>query len=582
MLRVLFRLLGSPYYLVILLLSLSQPSVMAAELFIDNPAALSLLEEKGLRASGFFHQGDIAETDKTLAQNPAYRFIVERMAREMGDFQLEERARVQDSIWQYAESLNPNLFVENSRLELVGLALRPDRKLFQIHGCGEIRLIYRLSATDRKPKYRYPISAILELPLPQEENCQDSWRRYASAFASENVDQMARDVLALAKSKSYLWRWNVQFLRVPQRNKSPDLSRNAYLLRSFRINSDGKASIIKLENTIDVPRMTEAMKRSLWQWVVSNRPAIDRGVFIIPEEFLADKAIVTTPYSAFRVSNFPLDKLFEDASFDLGTADPSWDKARTLRQLGSASCQGCHGIRSVAGFHFLGLNEERSVYTVKYAYSNHFWDQQAYRQKFLDDKFFPQYFPSPDRAINAKGDDGDHCGLDSSFAAWTCKSALLCSGDYPRRKNAKIGVCIPGANWGAPGDSCDKETIETEHFASLDRVKATETLACKARKCAKSVNGFPGGYCMSTCQDQAHFPDTECITGVRAKDFSPCLRQGRSIEDCRRISAQQTLYKSCNAARLCRDDYVCMQIENRPNGACVPPYVLEEMTLLSR
>src|SRR5262245_23146875 len=164
-----------------------------------------------------------------------------------------------------------------------------------------------------------------------------------------------------------------------------------YLLRVFRPQTEGYV-LSTLENTPDVVRLlkTPALKQRLLDWIrqPTNFRAIDDGIARLPDEFLASRATSVALHGPHRLANMPFSQLFTETDL----ADLQYGSGRTvrsprglLRRLNDLTCTGCHQGRTVAGFHFLGIDrpETDAVNAITVAASPHFVRDQPHRRAYV-------------------------------------------------------------------------------------------------------------------------------------------------------------------------------------------------------
>jgi hypothetical protein len=202
---------------------------------------------------------------------------------------------------------------------------------------------------------------------------------------------------------------------------------------------------------------------------------------LIPEKFLANGAIATTPVG-FDAS--PLQPEFglmqgegatevfaeSDVVAALKKAAANGVRLQNIRSVGGferrlndVTCSGCHQTRGIGGFHFPGVDwmaEKPSNSTVVPA-SPHFFGDQLRRRDILtavrDGKrpdysrgfsSRPQLRGSTELAGTEYSDGwGAHCYApgkpaadnDASFRAWTCAEGLACQ---VAGKTSRMGMCF--------------------------------------------------------------------------------------------------------------------------------------------
>ena len=109
---------------------------------------------------------------------------------------------------------------------------------------------------------------------------------------------------------------NAQVVRFPSGQETEFGGQAAYLMRIFGI--DGDAVTEKgLENTPDTARLAAdaALKARLVDYVSANAPAIDLGVYEIPDAFLAKKIISWSTFGSIRRANHPFGETLSGRRF---------------------------------------------------------------------------------------------------------------------------------------------------------------------------------------------------------------------------------------------------------------------------
>jgi hypothetical protein len=241
-----------------------------------------------------------------------------------------------------------------------------------------------------------------------------------------------------------------------------------------------------LENQIDRERLLsdQKLKADFKSWLLDpeNFRELDRGTVLIPERFLAKRAIATTPVGFAPSELSPAFGLVqaEDASknpvfteSDVVTALKKAAERGGLQNIRSAAgferrlndmtCSGCHQTRGIGGFHFPGVDwmATKPSNTIVVPASPHFFGDQVRRRDvltaFRDGKrpdfsrgfsSRPQLRGSTELAGTEYEDGwGSHCYLqhanasenDKSFRAWTCAEGLACQVASPA---TRMGMCF--------------------------------------------------------------------------------------------------------------------------------------------
>jgi hypothetical protein len=240
-----------------------------------------------------------------------------------------------------------------------------------------------------------------------------------------------------------------------------------------------------LENQIDRDRILadENLKREFKSWLLDPKHfgELDRGTILIPEKFLARRAIAPTPVGFDPSDLQPEYGLMQgegtasafndnDVVSALKKAAESGEKLQNIRsvagferRLNDITCAGCHQTRGIGGFHFPGVDwmaAKPSNSTVVPA-SPHFFGDQPRRRDILA-AFARGAQPDFSRGFSSRPqlrgstelagteyDDGwgAHCyqpdakpaDNDKSFRAWTCAEGLTCQ---VAGKTSRIGMCF--------------------------------------------------------------------------------------------------------------------------------------------
>lgn len=473
---------------------------------------------------------------------------------------------------------------KQTRYELVGVVNRLDRK--QAGDCGEFRLIYRFAYTATRTSSRLPMTVNVVFPQADDgKSCQTVAAKWANAKIGTS-DAMAKGPLAGVldgTSKIGSIEVNLQSARWPS-NERPEFGGHAeYILRVFKADGDTVKGV-PLENTprsnLDATEVDELKK-----WVGANLAAIDNGTAIVPEKFLASKAVAIGPAGGSRDANRPWTRLFPDAKAAFGTlkldgTQQIQSPVALMRRLDTMSCNGCHQTRSIAGFHLLG--EERDpqarANALAIGRSAHFEGELAWRSAMTDSiaagKSFTAPRPFAERTAKA-GNYGAHCGLgDPGFAKWTCEEGLECldlHGDV-------VGTCSPT---NAPvGDACETGIVTKNPNPRTDSVTNIKQLSCndgRGARCNPTSMGFPDGMCRLDCAaDKVGAVVEESICGEipSASGLTNCLAQNKPFTECLATTSSPSFLRTCDRTSECRDDYACTRVRNGPPGvgACMPPY----------
>src|SRR5258705_3756225 len=198
------------------------------------------------------------------------------------------------------------LYSAETRFVLAGIVNRMDRTYVAEANCGEIRLIYRLTrmnkaAGDAAAPPRLPMTLNLVLKAKAEGSkitCSDIANRWLAAAAGGTLSAKDGPLDLIGYAEFDRIETNLQIAHAPK-SAVRDF-RTDYLLKVFRY--DGQARVLSekpMENQIDRARLLadDGLKREFRTWLLDpvNLAAFDRGTALIPEQFLANRAIAPTP-----------------------------------------------------------------------------------------------------------------------------------------------------------------------------------------------------------------------------------------------------------------------------------------------
>jgi hypothetical protein len=315
----------------------------------------------------------------------------------------------------------------DTRFVLAGIVNRMDRVYVSAAGCGEIRLIYRLTRTDAPPVGENAVSSRLPMTLnvvlkakgnfnAEALTCSEIARRWLVAGdLSLTGAELAEKLLAKDGPLDLIGPQNIDRietnLQIAHAPKSAVRDfRTDYLLKVFRYHATAQRfEEAPLENQIDRDRIMadENLRREFKAWLLDPRhfSEFDRGTLLIPEKFLSLGAIAPTP-AGFDASE--LQPEFGVMHGEGATASPAFSENDVVgalkkaaedgvtlqnirspagfeRRLNDITCSGCHQTRGIGGFHFPGVDwmaAKPSNSTVVPA-SPHFFGDQVRRRDIL-------------------------------------------------------------------------------------------------------------------------------------------------------------------------------------------------------
>jgi hypothetical protein len=304
---------------------------------------------------------------------------------------------------------------------------------------------------------------------------------------------------------------------------------------------------------------------------------------LLPNEFLARKATSVALDGVHRLANMPFTQIFSEAEL----ADFPYDRSRIvrsphglLRRLNDLSCTGCHQGRTVAGFHFLGVDraETEAGNAIAVGASPHFLLDQPRRQDYVaalvSGAGAIAARPLSVRADRGEGAFGSHCGLDDpSFANWTCAPGFRCEPITLDDTVSRTGICV--SQTPIAGSTCQPARIAQDRDPHRDRlIPGKETSCGTASVCESTDVGFPAGMCSRGCFDLQR--GEACGSIAILQGFNACLAARKPFTECLRNNVRPAALKSCSDSEPCRDDYICARTTDGA-GACIPPYFLFQL-----
>ena len=568
-------------------------------LTIDDPQLLHNIERSGFSFGELVVGATAAAADNAaLYRQAPYRGIVANLAADLESLRatdsllgttIKARHRMLDARW---------LMSASARFELVGVINRMDRAPFGPGTCGEVRFIYRLAYRKDEPSVsvysRLPMTVNVVFVLRgNAERCRALAQEWATV---DDLRSFGGGILSRVHLKSV--ETNLQSVRWPSTLR-PDMAGYAeYMLRVFKPQGDGYV-LAELENTPDVAKLrgTPALKQRLLAWLgePANFRAVDEGIARLPDEFLARRATSVALHGTHRLANMPFTELFTEAEL----ADLPYHTGHTvrsphglLRRLNDLSCTGCHQGRTVAGFHFLGIDrpETDAGNAIAVAASPHFVRDQPRRRAYVE-AVAAGASPIAARPLSVRADQdeggfGSHCGLgDPSFAAWTCNPGLACEPLTGDTTVSRTGICLPATP--LSGSACRAARIVHDRDPHRDRLIQVMSLNCSAGSvCEIPDVGFPGGMCARSDCGRLQAGEA-CGSIAILQGFNVCLAARRPFAECLRNNVRPAVLKGCDANEPCRDDYICARTaaghsaskdaRERAHGACIPPYFLFQL-----
>ncbi len=444
----------------------------------------------GLEARGFslarMLGADANASSSVIFDLPAMRPLRAALAREFGAYTATQNS-APDSPALLAFDRDA-LYAKQTRFILVGIVNRMDRAFKSPATCGDIRLIYRPVANfGKSASARLPMTLNVILNARNETerqivSCAEIARRWlALSDRSETggdlaLGLMAKDGVLALVTPAHIARieTNIQIAHASA-NPNDFEARADYLMKVFDYDTTSKSFVESpMENQIDRERILAdaSLANEFRQWMLAtdNFVALDKGIVLIPDKFLARRAVVVTPAVASNTEG-----IFSDAEIVEALAKAAVNNVALLnvkspagfeRRLNDGTCAGCHQARSIGGFHFPGndWSGDAPRFVVTPASPHFFGDQPrrrdilvAFREtKPLD---FSRGFSARPQARRATDLDGTtylngwgaHCyvpelrrtGADKSFSSWGCIDGLACQMPASGGTAIRAGLCFP-------------------------------------------------------------------------------------------------------------------------------------------
>jgi len=637
-----------------MLLSLASMAAGAAEPLLDvqDVATLRRLETAGYALADVLGAGRADNTAALARDSAAFRTIAGHVGEDVAALRAEMLAngrrlyevtdgnvgRIIDLRW---------LRSPIARFQLTAVVNRLDRQDFAAlsgeAGCGEVRLIYRLAYAfdDARLKRRlasrlpFTLNAVFSVRAGEGGSC----RKVAQAWliAGSDPAMLARQLAAgpLAKERISLKQVevNAQIVRFPSGMETEFGGQAAYLQRVFAASRSEGGLTLKpkpLENTPDVARLKSdaALRQGLIDYVRTNLPAIDRGVYQVPERFLATKAISYSTFGSARLANHPFTEALSATALtglDFGATRLVRNEKALLERLDNGSCMGCHQAGATAGFHMFGLDDGSTspLNRIKVGISPHLYAEGFRRaayvaavaagaepERYRQPSFAPPanwqaerpfaYRPAALTMPCLTGESAKAFG-----ESWSCAAGSVCKPLVESRAvGIELGQCVrldEARNFS--GQPCLTGAITTAVGKPyLDRYRKTGQFGAfatgfsqSAFNCRPAKIGVPAGMAYRQCTPadrtfagfaNGKVPDEICgLAGGKA--FDDCVATNR-FDECLSKAVTRGNRGTCSATSFCREDYMCQAIPDDVPGAattvkdygfCSPTYFLFQMRI---
>jgi hypothetical protein len=612
-------------------------------LVVDNVEALAALDANGFSLGDLLEAPGAATAEALHAGSPAYTAMAQLLLADVAALRVEMAAngrklyevtdgnvgRVFDGRW---------LASPLARFRLVGIVNRIDRRDFTAAPgtCGETRLIYRLAyrftgSKGRLYASRLPIS--VSVVLEQLGDCREAAAAWvpdeALATPGAIAGWLAARPLAPGRVRLKQIEINAQIVRFPSGQETEFGGQAVYLMRIFTASFvDGKLALSErpLENTPDVARLKAdpALRADLVAFLRDHAAAADEGTIMVPDRFLAMKALTYSTFGPLRAANRPFAAVLTPDEFE-GTTASGFRVVRSTRgmieRLDQMSCMGCHQSNGTAGFHFFGLDdgETSPLNAVKLGASPHFAADQprraAYIQALLDGRLPDAFRPLPnappadwsgEAPAYAAARPGMACipeAAQADLAGWSCDASTICETVAANPALGEVmGQCLRPTDAGAySGQLCLYGEVASNPLPFNDKMKIGRTLNSfaktvndKTHACRPPKLGVPGGASYRKCTGKersfANFaggkvPDEICAL-AGGKAFDLCVASG-DFAGCLEKAVVRGNRQTCGGDMYCRDDFMCQALPTSLEGAekvkdfgyCSPTYFLFQMRI---
>lgn len=609
-------------------------------LHLDEPALMRALEDRGFAFPVLFAQDSGTRLGALSASSAAYRAIVDVIADDVGALRSEMEAagrplfevtdgnvgRVMDLRW---------LSNDAAAFRLAGVVNRLDRRdLTQLDGladCGEVRFVYRLAYDFRKGTRRltsrlpFNFNAVHAILPDAGGGCAGASQRWMRpADMKIDPDWLLAGPLDPSRLAFRQLELNAQVVRFPSGQETGFGGQAAYLLRIFGLTGNAMREL-PLENTPDGALLASdpALRQALLDYVAAEGKVIAGGVYRLPDQFLARKAISYSTYGSIRLANRPFAALFGESEI-AAIGGGSLPAGRALvDRLDNGSCQGCHQAGSTAGFHLIGRDDDAvsPLNRILVGISPHMRAELKRRQAWtraVAEGAEPNRYRPVSSAPPADWDEGGPAyepagagmacepGTGQGDGGWSCRAGTVCTPIATASGSGRVmGQCLepPGGRTMYSGHPClegvlqdnarhpynDSLTI-VRQFAAMAPATTHNSYTCRPPRI-----GVPGGLAYRGCNDRdrtfaafgAGKPMPNEICGLAGgKAFDLCVATN-DFDRCLGGAVVRGNRQACSAERPCREDYMCQQFPaDTPGiakisgiGFCSPTYFIFQMRI---
>ena len=334
---------------------------------------------------------------------PAVKGLRAALDREFEDYAAKQSAA--DSI-RLLPFDRDALYARQTRFILAGIVNRMDRAYKSPATCGEIRLIYRPVANYGKPaSARLPMTLNVVLNVRNDTDrqiisCAEVARRWlALRDRRETGSDLALSLIAKGAALEFATpahiariETNIQIARASA-NPNDFEARADYLMKVFDYDTASRMFVeVPMENQIDRERILAdaSLANEFRQWMLTpdNFAALDKGTVLIPDKFLAKRAVVVTPAAVSNTEGIFAEIEIVEALAKADRANVELQNIKSpagfARRLNDSTCAGCHQTRAIGGFHFPGVDwsGDAPSFVVTPASPHFFGDQPRRSHRF--------------------------------------------------------------------------------------------------------------------------------------------------------------------------------------------------------
>lgn len=498
-------------------------------------------------------------------------------------------------------------------MKLIGIVNRMDRVDFDAASCGEVRFIYRLSYRTPASSSTLPFFLNVVRVYPKQPDCGAFARRWRGRQTAATLQGSALRDLTLKQIEL-----NFQSLRFTSGYMHDFGGQAMYMQRIFRPEG-GRLVSIALENTPDVlaaernpalvTRFVEFLKQG------DHLAKLDNGTLVVNFDpaFLAKFAVSWSTLGRARLANKPYSRLFGGKralleSIDIRGLKHIKSHDALVERLNNLTCMGCHQTSGTAGFHFLGIADDR--------YSHHFNRQQlplsphafaeiARRQAYVEalaagakpNTFRPHsafsaaaWSPPGTPPVFKQATVGEMCTTQASFSgAPACVAGSACQRTVTSRTEPVLfGECVVTGKPASAGAVCWKGEVTdvaalpsgrgpipaSNLFAFQDKWKFGGSAYSRGEvsglRCVLPQSGAPLGRASRACSvAEENFTDvnpalrmpSHLCANQGGNGFDLCAATGNAGA-CLEARVVRGMLDACSPARTCREDYICQKIPN--------------------